>query len=286
MTLLSVATLFGLTFLLASVLIIAHRKLFVYEDPRIEQLEQMLPNVNCGACGYPGCHAFAEALVANKVLPGGCNVNTAEGRDRIARFLGVDPGAQEKRIARLACAGGNNVARRHAIYQGAKNCRAATLVAGGDKTCAWGCLGMGDCEQVCQFDAIQMNSHSLPVVDENLCTACGDCVEVCPKDLFSIHPVSHSLWVACSNHEHGDEITQYCTVACTACGKCAMDGGESVVMENNLPVVNYNLPIQAQHAIQRCPTGAIVNLATDGQIIKGEMANKIVRRDPLEIIAR
>ena len=131
-----------------------------------------------------------------------------------------------------------------------------------------------------------MNSHSLPVVDENLCTACGDCVEVCPKDLFSIHPVSHSLWVACSNHEHGDEITQYCTVACTACGKCAMDGGESVVMENNLPVVNYNLPIQAQHAIQRCPTGAIVNLATDGQIIKGEMANKIVRRDPLEIIAR
>ena len=182
----AIAALGGLTLLLAIILIIANKKLYVYEDPRIDAVEDMLPHANCGACGYPGCRPFAEALVLQKALPGKCSVSSDEGRQAIAEFLGVALGAEEKQVARLACAGGTNVAINRARYTGIESCQAAALVSGGGKGCFWGCLGHGDCEVVCDFDAITMDEHGLPVVDVDKCTACGDCVEACPKDLFSL----------------------------------------------------------------------------------------------------
>ena len=184
----AVGVLGGLTTLLATALVVAHRKLYVYADPRIDEVEDMLPHANCGACGYPGCRPFAEALTSGEAQPGKCTVSSPEGREEIARFLGVDVGSVDKRVARLACAGGTNVARNHARYHGLQTCRAADRVAGGGKGCFWGCLGLGDCAELCDFDAIDMNAHRLPVVDEDACTACGDCVEACPKDLFSLEP--------------------------------------------------------------------------------------------------
>ena len=127
MELTATGTIGALTFVLATLLVWANRRLHVEEDPRIDIVEQMLPLTNCGGCGYPGCRPFAEALVAGKVLPGGCNVSTEEGRAGIAEFLGVDVGAQEKQVARLACAGGSNVARNRARYDGMSSCRAAGL---------------------------------------------------------------------------------------------------------------------------------------------------------------
>ena len=194
----------GLTVVLATLLVLANQKLYVEEDPRIDVVEDMLPYANCGACGHPGCRPFAEALVFGEALPGRCTVSDEAGRVLIAEFLGVDVGAEEKRVARLACAGGTNVARNHARYDGLETCAAATQVAGGGKGCFWGCLGLDDCYYACDFDAITMDAHSLPVVDEEKCTACGDCVEVCPKDLFSLHPASHRLWVNCSSLEAGE----------------------------------------------------------------------------------
>ena len=269
----------GLTLLLALVLIWANRKLYVYEDPRIDTVEEMLPHANCGACGYPGCRPFAEALVEGSSLPGKCTVSSDEGRERIAQFLGVDMGAEEKKVARLACQGGTNVAINRAKYQGVQTCKAAALVSGGGKGCFWGCLGIGDCDVSCDFDAITMNEHGLPVVDGDKCTACGDCVEACPKDLFSLEPVSHRLWVACKNLEAGDDILEECQVACTACGRCAMDApGDLVTMLHNLPVVNYHAGVQTKDAIERCPTGAIVWLDEKGNYLKGRDSKKIIRK--------
>ncbi len=277
--LIAILTLGGLTFLLALMLVIANRKLYVYEDPRIDEVEDMLPHANCGACGYPGCRPFAEALVSGDVLPGKCTVSSEEGREAIAHYLGVSVGAEEKIVARLACAGGTNVAKNRAQYEGLGTCRAASLISGGGKGCFWGCLGHGDCEVVCDFDAITMNQHSLPVVDEALCTACGDCVEVCPKDLFSLQPVNHRLWVACKNLEAGDGVLEDCEVACTACAKCAMDApGNLITMMHNLPVIDYSENHKTQVPIQRCPTGAIVWLDESGEVVKGKESKKIVRK--------
>lgn len=275
----AIAALGGLTLLLALMLIIANKKLYVFEDPRIEKVEDMLPHANCGACGYPGCRPFAEALVHQKALPGKCTVSSDEGRQSIAKFLGVDLGEEEKQVARLACAGGTNVAINRAEYIGIESCQAAALVSGGGKGCFWGCLGHGDCEVVCDFDAINMNEHGLPVVDVDKCTACGDCVEACPKDLFSLQPISHRLWVACKNLEQGNEILEECEVGCTACGKCAMDAPADLIsMKNNLPLINYAQNHNTQLPIQRCPTGAIVWLDDSGIAIKGKESKKIIRK--------
>jgi RnfABCDGE-type electron transport complex B subunit len=271
----------GLTVALASLLVIANKKLHVEEDPRIDAVEDMLPSANCGACGYPGCRVFAEALVDGGTLPGKCTVSTDEGRRSIAQFLGVDVGATQKRVARLACAGGTNVARDRARYDGLMTCRAAALVSGGAKACFWGCLGLGDCDVACDFDAIHMNRHGLPVVDEAKCTACGDCVDACPKDLFSLHPVEHRLWVACRSLEAGDELLDDCEVACTACGRCAMDAPGLVSMHDNLPVVDYDRNHSTQVPIQRCPTGAIVWIDPETGPVKGPAARKIVRKGVL-----
>ncbi len=277
--LIALAALGSLTLLLAIMLIVANKKLYVYEDPRIDIVEDMLPHANCGACGYPGCRPFAEALVSGEALPGKCTVSTEAGRLRIADYLGVALGSEEKIVARLACAGGANVAIDRAEYKGIKTCQAATLVSGGGKGCFWGCLGYGDCEVSCDFDAITMSPNSLPVVDVDKCTACGDCVEACPKDLFSLHPVSHRLWVACKNHEAGNDILEECQVACTACGKCVMDApGDLITMVHNLPVVDYSKNHNTMDPIQRCPTGAIVWLDEEKGVVKGREAKKIIRK--------
>lgn len=269
---------------LASLLAFANRRLYVFEDPRIDQVDEMLPHANCGACGTAGCRQFAEALIDGRIDPGKCTVNSADMNQAIADFLGVSVGDHEKQVARLACAGGTHVARTRARYQGMKSCRAAALVSGGGKACSWGCLGLADCADVCAFGAITMNRHGLPVVEAEKCTACGDCVDVCPKGLFSLQPLSHHLWMACKNQQHGDEAELECQVACTACGRCAADAPEGLItLQNNLAVIDYaNNKLASRVAIERCPTGAIVWLDAKGTL-KGRDAKKVVRQEALPV---
>lgn len=272
----------GLTFLLATMLILANRKLYVEEDLRIDVVEEMLPHANCGACGYPGCRPFAEALVSASVAPGKCSVSNTQGREAIAEYLGIAVGEETRIVARLACAGGSNVARNRAHYEGAQSCLAAAQVAGGGKGCAWGCLGYGDCERVCDFDAIHMNNHALPVVNSATCTGCGDCVDICPKDLFSLHPEDHRLWVACKNLEQGDDILASCEVACTGCERCAQDAPAGLIsMQDNLPLIDYSRPHASRVPIERCPTGAIVWIDRSGGAQRGAASKSIVRHSAL-----
>ncbi|HKJ91180.1 MAG TPA: RnfABCDGE type electron transport complex subunit B [Oceanipulchritudo sp.] len=273
-----------LGFILAAVLAFANRKLHVQEDPRIDEVEQMLPNTNCGACGSPGCRAFAEACVSGEANPAQCTVSPREMTEFIASYLGVEVGDEEKQVARLACAGGNHVARMRAAYAGMDSCRAAVAAGGGGKACSWGCLGLGDCDESCDFDAIHMDKHGLPVVDEDKCVACNDCVVACPLNLFELHPVSHKLWVACKSLAEGDEALADCEVACTGCARCAADAPEGLIeIKNNLAVIDYSKnQLATPLAIQRCPTGAIV-WQEKGTVRKGLAAKKILRKEPLPI---
>jgi Fe-S-cluster-containing hydrogenase component 2 len=204
----------------------------------------------------------------------------------IASFLGVDAGSSEKRVARLACAGGKNVARFKAAYSGQPSCRAAVAAGGGGKACAWGCLGLADCEVSCTFGAIHMNEQGLPVVDEAKCVACNDCVLACPLDLFSLMPVKQKLFVACKSLAEGDQALSECEVACTACGRCAADAPEGLIsMTNHLATIYYSKNrLATRFPIERCPTGAIVWI--EGQkFIRGAAAKKIIRKEPLPILS-
>lgn len=255
-----IGILFGLGLFFATLLAVAYKQFKVEEDPRIDAVEGLLPGANCGACGSPGCRAFAELVVEGEARPGRCTVSPAQQVEMIADLLGVEMGTEEKRVARLLCAGGKHEAHQTAVYAGEATCRAATMVAGGGKGCIWGCLGHGDCEIACTFGAIRMNDDRLPVVDIDKCTACSDCVETCPKDLFTLMPLSRKLIVQCRSLLSGEAAEELCSVACNACGRCAMDAPEGLItMSNNLPVIDAGrIEEQTVHAIERCPTNAIV----------------------------
>jgi len=239
---------------------LVNKRFRVWEDPRIVGVEELLPNTNCGACGQPGCRAFAEALVSGAEQPSGCTVMGAEDIEDVAGFLGVDAGEATKRVARLLCAGGKDEAHREADYSGFGTCKAAAAVAGGGKGCTWGCLGLADCERVCDLDAIYMNEDELPVVIPERCTACNDCVETCPKDLFVLMPMDHKLIVQCRNLLHGDDAEDLCSVACNACARCVADGAPGLIeMVDNLAVIDYEkIALADPKAVSRCPTNAIV----------------------------
>ncbi len=269
--LIALAILVGLGLLFATILALAYKKMRVYEDPRIDQVEDLLPSANCGACGVPGCRAFAEKVVANELNVSKCTVSSPEGIESIANYLGVEASNEEKVVARLLCAGGTNEAHNLAKYKGGmRTCRGETVVTGGSKDCSWGCLGLADCEVSCDFDAIHMSENDLPVVDPALCTACNDCVEACPKGLFVLMPVSQKLIVQCKSLLEGDLAESKCSVACTACARCVADSQEGVIeIKNNLAVINYNFnELTSPIATKRCPTDAIVWLDGDAQFDK------------------
>jgi len=237
-----------------------------------------------------GLLAFANRklyeAVSGEVVPAQCTVSSPEQRDHIADLLGVSTGDIEKKVARLACAGGRHVAFLRARYAGHDSCRAAAVVSGGGKECAWGCLGLADCMNVCDFGAIHMDLHGLPVVDADKCAACNDCVEVCPKGLFSLEPVSRQLWVACKSQADGDTAEAACEVACTACGKCVADAPPGLMkLAGNLAAINYELNVWAtKKPIERCPTGAIVWFENPNRPVRGAVAKKILRNEPLPVL--
>lgn len=272
---------------LAGVLAAANRKLYVWEDPRIGEVEDLLPKSNCGACGYAGCRAFAELAVNGEVIPAQCTVSSPDAREAIASLIGVEAGSIERKVARLACGGGRHVAYLRAQYSGLKTCRAAAVVGGGGKECAWGCLGLGDCVTVCKFGALSLNQYGLPVVDADKCTACNDCVEACPKGLFSIEPAASKLWINCKNHADGETAEAACEVACTACGKCVVDAAPDLIsVQNNLAVIDRSLMEKAERsAIDRCATGAIVWFENPNVAIKGKAAYKILRKEALPVLS-
>lgn len=255
----SVAILGGVGLTFGALIALAQRRLRVWEDPRIDGVVELLPGANCGACGYAGCRAFAEATVNGDVQPAKCTVMSPDMREDVASYLGVDAGQEAKRVARLLCAGGHDVATSKAAYVGIESCAAAAAVAGGGKGCSWGCIGLGDCAVVCTFDAITMNARGLPVVDIDRCTACNDCVVACPLDLFTVMPLDHHLIVQCRSLLSGDAATAVCSVACNACGRCVQDAAPGLIaMHYGLAVIDYNRIADADaRALARCPTGAI-----------------------------
>jgi len=257
--LLSALTLGAVGLFFGSLIAIAHKRLYVWEDPRIDGTAGLLPGTNCGACGFPGCRAFAEALVGGQVLPAGCTNMGKEQIVTVAEYLGVEAGEAKKRVARLLCAGGAHVAIQQARYKGLQTCAAAKAVASGGKGCSWGCLGLADCERSCTYGAITMNRYGLPVVEPEKCTACNDCVEACPLDLFTLMPIDWKLIVQCKSALEGDPAEALCKFACTACGKCALDAAPGVIaIRGGLAVVDYSQMDRAgPEATSRCPTGAI-----------------------------
>ena len=263
----SILTMGILGALFAFGLSIARKKFKVEEDPRIDTIEELLPGANCGGCGFPGCRAFAEALVAGEAQPDGCPVGGIETAKRIAEVLGIEIKETERKVAVLLCRGTDEASKQKAEYRGIKNCFAADILQKGDRFCTYGCLGFGDCVSVCEFDAIKIGERGIPVIDRNKCTGCGLCVKACPKNILELHPVSRKFFVFCKSKDDPMASKAYCKHACFACKIClrGVENDEIVVVNNNAEIKDLSVMDneEAMKWVEKCPTRAIGFLDED-----------------------
>ena len=257
----SILTMGILGALFAYGLSIARKRFKVEEDPRIDEIDVLLPGANCGGCGYPGCRAFAEAVASGKAEPDSCPVGGTDTAREIAEIVGIKIMETERKVVVLLCRGTEEAAKRKAEYRGIKTCYAATIIQKGNKYCQYGCLGFGDCVDVCEYDAIQIGGSGIPVVDTEKCTACGLCVRACPNHLLELHPLSRTFFVFCKSHEGAKASITSCKNACTGCQLCAKGvKKEEIVVINNLSIIKDINVINnevAMNWVKKCPTKAI-----------------------------
>ncbi|MGD9016402.1 MAG: FAD-dependent oxidoreductase [Desulfobacterales bacterium] len=174
------------------VLSVASKVFYVWEDPRIAEVEYFMAGANCGGCGYAGCSAAAVAVVNGEAKPSVCIVAGIESAINVAGVMGVDPGSAEPLLSKNECSGGAR-ADDFFYYDGIKSCRALSAFYGGKRVCSIGCLGLGDCITSCAFDAIHMGPKGFPVVDETKCVGCGACERACPKSILQVRTMSQRL---------------------------------------------------------------------------------------------
>lgn len=263
--LLNMLILGGIAFVAAIILYFVSQKFAVVENPKIAEVEVLLPQANCGACGKAGCHDFAVACAG--VDEAGfsqlyCPVGGAITMEQVGEVLGLEPPVQPETLAVLRCNGTCQNAPAKIAYEGVTSCRLANRISVGQSGCPTGCLRLGDCAKACNFDALHIDADTgLPVVDEDKCTSCGACVKMCPRGLFEIRHKGENgnrVYVACRNTQKGALARKNCKAACIACGKCAKIN-PAIIIENNLSYIPDGISAAEFGAelVKACPTGSI-----------------------------
>jgi len=257
----AVVTLGGIGLLSAVTLGVAAKRFAVAVDPRELALLELLPGVNCGACGFAGCSGYARALATGAAVPDQCPPGGAVLVGQLAQILGVTATASAPQVAVVFCQGDNATATNKYRYLGLADCGAAQRLADGPKACPGGCLGLGSCERACPFGAIEMTPAGLAVISRERCTGCRKCVAACPRQVIRMVPATATVQVLCNSHDPGAVVRKYCTVGCIACQICVKAAPEAYQMEERLAVVLAGPPEAAQVAVSKCPTHCIRDFA-------------------------
>ena len=247
----------------AVVLAFLDKKLKVKQDERVEKILALLPGINCGACGFSGCAAFAQAVVKERKMFSGCIPGGREVNRQIASLMGIGEIKILPKVAVCQCSAADASKKRSFTYEGPQSCRFAHLV-GGNLDCTYGCLGYGDCVAVCPVGAISIKEKKV-YVDADKCIGCGKCIQACPRNLFTLvafdkEKEENFFYVGCSNKDKGSLTRAVCTQGCIACGICVRVGNSPFKLENNLSRIDYSkAEINAfEEAKNKCPTKCII----------------------------
>ncbi|MBN2787217.1 MAG: Fe-S cluster domain-containing protein [Paludibacteraceae bacterium] len=280
--LLSVIVLGAIGLLGGVILFFIAQKFKVYEDPKIDEVEGILPAANCGGCGFPGCRNFAESCVKAEDLGTlFCPVGGNETMAKVASILGKTVEAKDPQIAVIRCNGTPEYRQRTTDYDGATTCAMESALYSGHTDCQYGCLGHGDCVDVCKFDAIYIDEKTLlPIVSPENCTACGACVDACPKDIIELRPKGKKdrrIFVSCVNHDRGGTAKKSCQVACTGCKSCVnVCKFDAITIDNFLAYINPVACKLCRACVTACPTNAIWELNFPPRKVKTDEPKKEV----------
>ncbi|MFW6286660.1 MAG: RnfABCDGE type electron transport complex subunit B [Candidatus Sumerlaeota bacterium] len=249
-----------LGFVVGLVLLVASKKFAVEENPLVEEINEVLPGTNCGACGYAGCRSLAEAFARDPELDAYCPVGGDAVAQQIAEILGIERKAAEKKIARLMCGGTVDCASRVGVYEGIEDCAAVEIVSGSPKECEWGCVGMGNCVRACPFDAIEYEDGVIKIIEEK-CVGCGVCAKICPRNCIELMGSNQRIYVACHSKDKGAQVRRICTVGCIGCKKCEKNCPTGAIkVENFYAHISPELCSQCGECARQCPTNCIMVL--------------------------
>ena len=255
--LLAMAILLGIGIISALILSVASHYMRVRVNDTLRRVRECLPGANCGACGYAGCDAYAEALFkkeakVNLCVPGGSDI-----AEKTARILGIDASDVEKMKAYVHCNGTREFTTSIATYNGPSSCEAMCLACGGPMACKYGCLGCGDCAKICPSGAIRIRDNIAEVIFDK-CISCGLCVKECPKKIISLIPQKGIVAIKCSSHDIGNATRKKCKVGCIACRKCEkICPSGAISVKNNLAKIDYEKCTQCGMCFDVCPVRCI-----------------------------
>jgi RnfABCDGE-type electron transport complex B subunit len=246
------------------VLAIASKVFAVEQDARLEPLTAALPGANCGGCGYAGCTAYAQAVLAVEAQIGACAAGGTAVAAKMAEIMGVEAVEMERQVALVKCRG--TEASKKARYDGLHDCMAATKVTGnGPNLCAYGCLGFGNCVAACKFDALHI-VDGVARVDHDKCVGCFSCIEACPRNLIVKVPYAADIVVACSSKEKGASLRKFCNIGCIGCKICEKTcQHDAIHVIDNLAQIDYTKCVSCSECAAKCPRHLIsdANLRTE-----------------------
>jgi H+/Na+-translocating ferredoxin:NAD+ oxidoreductase subunit B len=284
---LSAGTLVTMAVVFTYILGWANKRFHVEVDPRVEAINDALPGANCGGCGFVGCSEYAEAVVAENTELTLCNVGGASCSAEIATIMGVVVGESIPFRPIVHCGAKYEARLNRHDYQGEMRCAGANIVAD-VQGCTYGCLGFGDCQTACDYDAIHM-VDGLATVDYEKCIGCKACSKVCPRNIITMAPFKSSqmLAVTCSNEDPGKEVKKVCSVGCMGCKACTRVSSV-FKMENSLSTIDYDeytaeCELDMLKACEKCPQNRLVFVGKpspkDLEKTKGEELPEVVTAD-------
>lgn len=247
----------GLGLLAGILLTVASKVFYVKVDEKLENVQNSLPQINCGACGFTGCNDYADAIVNRNEKTNMCKPGGQEAAQKISAIMGVEAGEVERMTAFVRCNGTCEAAPTKFKFDGIKSCAAANRFYQGEKFCTNGCLGYGDCIDVCTNDAITI-INGIAHIDDEKCMGCGMCEKVCPNSLITVRRKIQKVEVICSSTSSGRITRKLCSNGCIGCKMCEKACHfDAIKIENNYAKIDYSKCINCGACVSACKMGVI-----------------------------